>query len=384
MKDKKVEEKNELNEKIDIKAINVIIRLLKNMLKIGYVLGIILGIYVLIVLGKETGFFESIVKLLKVISPLFIGLVIAWLFNPIVKWFEKKKVKRIFGTTIVYTIFIALLALILSTLIPTLYKQILDFVGIVPDIFSKIKDWINAIFNSLDNVSIIDVNSIKTTIFSRIEFVGSNIISTLPELIISVASSLFSGVGNIIIGLIIGFFLLVSFEDNNKLIEFLPAKVRTVTKDVLDEADGALKTFVVGAIIDCTFIFVITSIGLYFAGLKAPLLFGLFCGITNIIPYAGPYIGGIPAVIVGFSQGIPTGIISLIVIVVIQFLEGNLLQPVILSKTTKLHPVTIIIGLLIFGYLWGILGMVIATPLIAAIKAVVLYFNEKYDILSFK
>lgn len=380
MKDKKVEEV----EKIDVKALNVIIRLLKNMLKIGYVLGIILGIYVLIVLGKETGFFESIVKLLKVISPLFIGLVIAWLFNPIVKWFEKKKVKRIFGTTIVYTIFIALLALILSTLIPTLYKQILDFVGIVPDIFSKIKDWINAIFNSLDNVSIIDVNSIKTTIFSRIEFVGSNIISTLPELIISVASSLFSGVGNIIIGLIIGFFLLVSFEDNNKLIEFLPAKVRTVTKDVLDEADGALKTFVVGAIIDCTFIFVITSIGLYFAGLKAPLLFGLFCGITNIIPYAGPYIGGIPAVIVGFSQGIPTGIISLIVIVVIQFLEGNLLQPVILSKTTKLHPVTIIIGLLIFGYLWGILGMVIATPLIAAIKAVVLYFDEKYDILSFK
>ena len=95
-----------------------------------------------------------------------------------------------------------------------------------------------------------------------------------------------------------------------------------------------------------------------------------------MIPYAGPYIGGAPAVIVGFTQGPVTGILTLLTIVVVQFLEGNLLQPVIMSKTTKLHPVTIMLGLLIFGHFFGIIGMVLSTPIIAACKTVALYFNE--------
>ena len=126
----------------------------------------------------------------------------------------------------------------------------------------------------------------------------------------------------------------------------------------------------------------VTSIAFWIIGLRAPLLFGLFCGITNIIPYAGPYIGGAPAVIVGYSQGPLVGTLTLISIGVVQFLEGNLLQPLIMSKTTKLHPVTIMLGLLVFGHFFGILGMVISTPVIAAIKAIFLFFDDKYGILN--
>lgn len=380
--------KNEIpesnNEKLDMKEINVVIRLLKQMLKIVFVLAIILGIYVIIVLGKELGIFRVVLTLIKVISPLFIGVVIAWLFNPIVKFLEKKKLKRGLATVLIYIVFIGLLALVIGTLIPTLYEQIQDFVQIIPNIFDKIQEWINTIFKSLDGTSGLDMNSIKDGLFTKLENVGTDMAATLPETLISTISSLFSGIGNILVGLIIGFFLLISFDNSDSVIEFLPKKIQKVTREVLKRIDEALRTFVTGSVLDCSFIFIITSIGLYFVGLKAPLLFGLFCGITNIIPYAGPYIGGIPAVIVGFSQGIPTGILTLVVICVIQFLEGNFLQPVILSKTTKLHPVTIIIGLLVFGYFWGIVGMVISTPLIAAVKAVLLYFDEKYDILSFK
>ena len=113
-----------------------------------------------------------------------------------------------------------------------------------------------------------------------------------------------------------------------------------------------------GAVLDCTLIFVLSSLAFWAVGLKAPMLFGLFCGLTNIIPYAGPYIGGAPAVIVGLTQSPTIGILTLIVIAVIQFLEGNFLQPIIMSKTTKLHPVTIMLGLLIFGYFFGIVGRI--------------------------
>ena len=202
-------------------------------------------------------------------------------------------------------------------------------------------------------------------------------------MVVNIISSLFSGLGTILIGLVIGFYLLISVDGTDNLINLLPKKMQETTRDLLTEIDGSFRSFVQGALLDSTFVFIITSIGFSLIGLKAPLFFGLFCGITNVIPYAGPYIGGAPAVIVGFSQGIPTGLLTLVVIVLIQFLEGNFLQPLIMSKTTKLHPVTIMLGLLVFGYFWGIIGMVISTPIIAASKAILMFLDEKYDILSF-
>lgn len=191
--------------------------------------------------------------------------------------------------------------------------------------------------------------------------------------------------GTFIIGLIIGFYLLIGFDNTGEmLITLCPKKIQDDARELANEINNSLRMFINGALIDSFFVFVITSIAFCLVGLKAPLLFGLFCGITNVIPYAGPYIGGIPAVIVGFSQGPITGILCLISIIVIQFLEGNLLQPFIMSKTTKLHPVTIIVGLLVFGHFFGIIGMVISTPLIAVIKSILMFFMEKLEIDLFE
>ena len=123
-------------------------------------------------------------------------------------------------------------------------------------------------------------------------------------------------------------------------------------------------------------IFVVTSLGLAIIGLKAPLLFGLVCGITNIIPYLGPYLGGVPTVIVAFSQGTTVGIITAIFITIVQFLEANFLQPYVMHKTTKINAVLILVGLLVFGSLFGIIGMLIATPIISVLKVLFLHFNE--------
>lgn len=389
---KKIEEIKEIvNEevkknkevKLDVRGINSIIKLTKKLLQIGLYMAIILIIYFGIVLGKEAGLFKLIVNVLGIISPLFIGLVIAWLFNPLVNKLKNRGINRTLSAVLVYVVILGVITLTLFALVPTLYTQVQDFAKVIPSVFDKFQNYIDGIFQKLDTIQNFDAWAIRDGLFEQIEEVGTGIASSLPNMLISIISSFASGMGSIIVGLIIGFFLLVSFESADSFIEFLPKKIQTSARELIHKIDDALRSFVTGSILDCTFIFIISSIGLYFAGLKAPLLFGLFCGITNIIPYAGPYIGGIPAVLVGFSQGITTGILTLIVLCVIQFLEGNFLQPVILSKTTKLHPVTIILGLLIFGNLWGILGMIISTPLLAASKAIILFFDEKYDILDF-
>lgn len=369
--------------KIDINELNQIIILLKKVLKVVYVMTLFVGIFLFIKIGKELSIFKGLFTILKIVTPLFVGMVIAWLFNPVVTFMQKHKINRVVATCIVYVVLIATILLLLIALIPSLYSQIIDFTHALPSIYASVKGWLDSIFIKLDKISGIDGIKIESQMLEKIAKYGQNTASALPGNLIKFLTSLVSGLGSILVSLIIGFFLLIGFENTDALIEFLPKKLQKNTREVFNEIDQACRSFVVGSVFDCTFIFMISSVGLWFVGLKAPLLFGLFCGITNIIPYLGPYIGGLPAVIVGFSQGMTTGILTLVVIAVIQLLEGNLLQPLILSKTTKLHPITIMLGLLIFAYFFGVIGMAISTPVIAACKAIILYFDKKYDILKF-
>lgn len=116
--------------------------------------------------------------------------------------------------------------------------------------------------------------------------------------------------------------------------------------------------------------------------MPSPLLFGIICGITNVIPYIGPWIGGAICVIIGFTISPLVGILAAVVAVIVQQLDNVVLQPVIMGKTMKLHPVTIMIGLLVFGYFFGIIGMILATPIMAGIKIILNYFDEKYDLMQ--
>lgn len=373
---------NELN----VGRINELVKLAHNILQILMIFLIITGIYAVIIILKEVKALPFLLSVLKILSPLFIGIVIAWLFDPIVTYLNKKGVKRGLGAAICYIAFLGIIFIVIGSLIPVLSDQINDFVSsTIPSLFDSVKNWINSIFETFKNIENFDAEAMKSEVFLKLELFVTNITSSLPEVLVNVVKSLFSGLGTLVISLIIGFYLLLDFDKNAEMMySLIPKRQREEVKNILDTINVPLKKFVNGALIDCSVIFIITAIGFTIIGLKSPLLFALFCAITNIIPYAGPYIGGFPAVLVGFTQSPTVGIIILIFIVVIQGLEGNLLQPYIMSKTTKLNPVTIILGLLIFGHFFGIVGMVISTPIIGALKALLNFYDEKYNLLNFE
>lgn len=369
---------------VDIKKLNDVIGMTRKILSITYVFIVILGIYAATMVFKEWQVGVFLINLLKIVSPLFIGFVIAWLLEPIVRFLKNHKIPRGIATALVYVALIAIVVIILSALIPVLSEQINEIVRSIPTISDTVQTWLNDILNGIDNIDGIDITSIKNDLFVKLEEIGTNLTSSLPSLTVKVVSSTFSGLGSLVVGFFIGFYLLMSFENfNDAIISFIPKKSRDDFRGLTNEVNTSLRKYVQGTLICASLIFLLSSIGFGIAGLKAPILFGLFCGITNIIPYVGPYIGGAPAVLVGFSQGPIVGIISLVTIVIAQFLEGNILNPIVMSKTMKLHPVTIILGLLIFGHFWGILGMLLATPTIAVLKSIILFLDDKYDILSF-
>ncbi len=372
------------DKELNMKNVNEVVLLSKKILHISYFLIIIAGAFVAIKVVKELKIWDFMIELLSIVAPLFIGIFIAWLFDPAVKWFQKKGIKRMIGSLIMYLLFISCLLIIICSIIPVLSNQINDFTKTLPGIFDTVKIWIDDLFNKLSSIKELDVDSFKVDLFARVEEIGTSLAQDLPTILVDIGKSIFGFLGVFLIGMVIGFFLLVGFENvDETIITIFPHKMQANAKELISEIDNSLRRFVRGALLDSTFVFIITSIGLWIVGLKAPLLFGLFCGLTNVIPYAGPYIGGAPAVLVGFAQSPTIGILTLVIIAVIQVLEGNFIQPVIMSKTTKLHPVTIMLGLLIFGHFWGILGMLVSTPIISVFKSIILFFDEKYDILDF-
>ena len=371
-----------VSKDLDIAKVNEVTNLASKVLRVLYLLLIAAIAYVIIRLFKETKVLDFIFKILGICLPLFIGILIAWLFDPFIKWLESKKIRRTLGAIITYLLIFLVIFLVLVTLIPLLIDQVREFARIIPNVFDTVRAWSLDLFDNLENSNLIDIDGVKNEALASLEDFAHNITTTMPQNILSFISSLFSGLGVFVLGLIIGFFLIVNFDNSSNLFNFIPRKFRKTTVALLDEVNVSLRSYVKGAVIDCGLIFVLSSLAFWAVGLQAPMLFGLFCGLTNIIPYAGPYIGGAPAVIVGLTQSPTIGILTLIIIAVIQFLEGNFLQPLIMSKTTKLHPVTIILGLLVFGYFFGIVGMLISTPVIAALKTVFKFYNNKYGIIE--
>ena len=370
--------KEKVDEKLNIPKINEGVRLLDNILKIAYAFIILASVFFIIKLCKELKVIDILVSLLKILAPLFLGLFFAWLFAPLVKKLQQKGVRRGLGTLVIYVLFISLLILIIGSILPVLKSQINDFIAMIPQLFDSIEQFLDNIFANFD--ASYDVTAIKENIVTKISDYAASISTGIPSMTVELVKNSIGTIGTFIVGLIIGFYLSISFDNMGEaLITLFPTKYQKDAKELFDRMNTSLRRFINGALIDAFFVFVITSIAFSLVGLKAPLLFGLFCGITNVIPYAGPYIGGIPAVIVGFSQGPLMGIMTLVSIVVIQFLEGNFLQPVIMSKSTKLHPVTIIVGLLIFGHFFGVIGMLISTPIIAVVKSIFMFFRDKYD-----
>ena len=369
------------NDKLNIEEVNEVVSLTKRILHLFYIAMVVAMILIVTIIVREWGILKFLLNILSVLAPFFIGFVLAWLMNPIVTKMEKKKIPRALGTLIVYAVFLLVILLFIRFLIPLIYEQLQVLIGNLPSIFRELESFINGIFSKFGNIQGVDIDGIKNSILNTITASLNGFMTSAPSFIMNFAGGLFSSIVTICFGLVIGIYMLIDFDAiNGHLLQLLPKKNRFEASLLITNISTEVRKSVNGTLLVATMVFICDSIGFWIVGLQAPLLFGLLCGITDIIPYVGPYIGGAVAVIIGFAQSPLTGFLTLIVAIIVQLIENNILQPIIMSKTMKLHPVTIIVGLLIFEHFFGIIGMILATPCIALGKVVWKFFKEKYNL----
>ena len=370
------------NEKIDYKTLNEVLRSGNILLKIFLTVSILSIIVLIIYLLDATSVLVTIGHVLGILSPLFIGLFLAWLLEPAINYFVKNKVNRKLATVVVYLILIFLIILILALIVPEFISQLNELIKKIPDFLASINNFIDDLFQNFSSGDF-DLTGMKDNLIKSINDYVNNLTSNNLTGVVDKVGSSIKTLMDIFLGLLIAFYLSLDFRKVNKYLNIIiQKKYHEELNEIKHSLNEMLRSYVNGTLLSCLFVMILSLIGFLIAGISSPLLFAIFCAITNIIPYFGPYIGGIPVVIVGFAINPVTGIICLITVVLVQFLEGNILHPLIVGKAVSLHPITMMLSLLVFQYFFGILGMILAAPIVATLKILYNFLENKYHFMN--
>jgi predicted PurR-regulated permease PerM len=305
----------------------------------------------------------------SILKPFIFSIILAYLLNPIVQVFEKRKIRRIFSVLIVYLLFLGVILLFAFILIPRLIKDIKVLVINLPYYSLQIQDMVKGFQDTYINSNL--PQGIKDVIDESIINFQDLIIDTLQSILDSVVNA-FSKILNIIIVPVIVFYLLKDAEYfKRQSLLWLPKKHRNKAILLFRDIDNAFGKFIRGQIIVATFIGILTTTALSIINVKYAVFLGLFAGLANVIPYFGPIIGLVPTVLFALFDSPSKALYAAAAFILIQQIESGILTPKIIGESVGVHPVYVILSLFVGGKLMGIAGMIIAVPVVVAIKLTV-------------
>ncbi len=307
------------------------------------------------------------------LAPLLASIVIAYVLDGAVEILRRGKIPRFLAFGLVYFAFIALLLIIIFALIPKLSHQLTQFLRELPNMISQGQDLLMQLPDRYPSIAQIftqeQINELIWSIRSQLISAGHSVISQPLESVVGLLTIL---VYLILVPLLVFFFLKDKVKIINWLEGFLPAN-RELTNEVWFEVNQKIASYIRGKFLEIFLIWSVTYVTFVFFDLQYAMLLSFLVGISVIIPYVGAAVVTIPIAFVAYFQwGIgPQFAYVLIAYGVIQFLDGNLLVPLLFSEVVNLHPVAIIAAVIVFGGIWGLWGVFFAIPLATLVNAVI-------------
>lgn len=311
---------------------------------------------------------------LKILSPFLIAAFITYLLNPIIERLHVRGLNRVIAILIIYGLFFGGLGFSLYKGIPIFVEELRDFSNNAPIFTTQYREWLEKIQKETASWP----NGLQVRVDEGIEQVEVKVEKFVDKVVNSLLNLLNASV---LIGLIpfIAFYMLKDVDVLKKSVWYMsPRKWRQKGMSFLKDVDESLGAYIRGQILICVVIGVVSAMLFWMVNLKYALLLGFIIGITNVIPYFGPIIGAFPAVMIAATTSTKMVIITLIVIFVLQFVEGNLLGPIIVGKTLQMHPLVIMLALLIGGELGGIVGLILIVPLFAIMKVAMIHARNHF------
>jgi len=349
---------------------------------------IMVGILILLINQLDFIFSPIVVILSSIVVPFVVSILLYYLLNPLVDFMERHKITRIWAVTILYIVLAALLVGVIAILIPVLQGQITELTNSFPTFINDITDSVIGFVNN--NINNQQIQDMFTQVESFITNSFSNIFDYLTQGLSGI-TSVISGITSVVITLvtapIILFFLL---KDDKKFfngfIKVTPPKWRADVLRLSHQINNQVGSYVKGQLTVALVNGVLMYLGFTLIGLNYSGVLGIAGGFLSIIPYLGATLTVIPAFIVALFDSWVTVLLLMAVWAVIQFIEGNFVEPNVMGKQLQIHPLTIIVVLIVMGDLLGIIGLIFGIPIYAILKVLVVHifrriklrYNEHY------
>ena len=349
---------------------------------------------------------SGISALLSAFSPLFIGLIISYLLNPLVTLIDKKLMQKVFfrvpedplkaekrrklsrfiSVLLTFIIVLAAIAAIIYGFAVMIVGQLVftnfstTFNNVLQTFLSyevELKQWVSQNFpDGFLSEKVMDASNSVISWFSE-NFSASTAVSVISGAVGSVV--------NFVIGAIVSIYLM---KDKDFFLSIwrkflhlvLPQRANAAVTETLNEVNGVLSQFVRGALLDAVFVAILSSIGLSIVGLDFAVFIGVFAGIANVIPYFGPLIGMIPAFLIGWlTSDFVHGVLAVLVLVIVQQIDSNIIYPKVVGSSTGLHPLALLLAVSVFGYFGGIIGMILAVPIAGILQVFILKWAYRQE-----
>ncbi|AYO32239.1 AI-2E family transporter [Biomaibacter acetigenes] len=304
-------------------------------------------------------------KIEAILLPFAIGLLISYILDPVVVFLSTKGIKRSIAVALIYFILIGSIIIALVYIIPVILMELNNLINTIPFYTREIQDIVKDFKMKYKATLPAGVQEVIDRNIAQIEKILLSILQNIANIIMGWVSSLFS----IILGPVVGFYLLKDLDKIKiNMVHFLPYNQKQQVISFLEKIDTTLGRYIRSQLIVSFIIGILTTLALYILRIDFALLIGLLAGITNIIPYFGPFIGALPAVIITMLR-YPHKIVWLIIaIIIIHELESGVISPHIVGENVGLHPLTVIFSLLVGGTFFGLWGMILAVPVAALVK----------------
>lgn len=345
-------------------------RYVKWLFRIAIFLLILLSVFLFM---KLRVLWEPLYMMIKaVLIPFLIAGFITYLLHPVIEKLHSTGVPRTLSILIIYTLFFGGVGYGLYKGIPVMIIQLKDLSASFPVLEQKYQGWLEMVHSQTDRF--------PDEIHMRIEQGFQNIEAWFSYWIDKILSSLGKAVDYILVLALIPFlvfYMLKDYEQLKKAAWYLtPKRWRAEASVFVRDVDQSLGSYIRGQLLVCVIIGLLAFVSLWFFDIKYPLVIGILIGVTNVIPYFGPVIGAIPAVIIAASMSVNTVLIVAAIIFTLQFIEGNILGPLIVGRSLHMHPIVIMLALLAGGEIAGIIGLILAVPVLAVLKVTLMHLMQ--------
>ena len=355
-------------------------------------------------IANASSFSHVFARLGEVLTPIIIGCVIAYLCNPILKFYEYVVFRRLGrgnlrrGLSLLLTTLTAvgIIAVILALIVPELVENVTNLVTNYETYINQLLGFIQSIIDNFDlNVDISDmekVNALLEEFLGAGETLISQVLSFLSGYLFngdivgnlwSFLGNLFNTFKNLILGIFIAFYILSSKEKRKAQIKkfraaFFTDSQNATISEVTELVDRTFGGFVKGLLLDALAVGVVTFILMsLFRVSEYNLLIAAICAVTNIIPVFGPFIGAIPSALIVLISNPGKVLVFIVLVLIIQQIDGNILCPIIQGNNTGVSSLAVLISITIMGGFFGLLGMIIGVPVFAVIIELVKRAIEK-------